>query len=108
MDREEKTVAAMIALYCRGHHRGPALCSECSALLEYARERLRRCPFQEGKTVCSLCTVHCYRPEMRERIRSVMRYSGPRMLTRHPVMAVQHMADRRRKAPLKGAAKGAP
>jgi hypothetical protein len=34
---------------------------------------------------------------MRERVREVMRYSGPRMLTRHPVLAVAHLVDGRRK-----------
>ena len=33
---------------------------------------------------------------MRERVRAVMRYSGPRMLTRHPVLAVAHLADGRK------------
>ena len=101
MDREEKTVAAMVALYCRGHHGRQALCADCGGLLDYARERLHKCPFQEGKTVCALCPVHCYRPEMREKIRAVMRYSGPRMLTRHPVMTAFHVLDRRRKSPVK-------
>lgn len=101
IDREEKTVAAMIRLYCSGHHTGRALCADCRALLDYARESLIKCPFQDGKTVCSLCAIHCYCPEMREKIRTVMRYSGPRMLTRHPVMAIQYILDRRRKTPLK-------
>ena len=30
-------------------------------------------------------------PQMRERIRAVMRYAGPRMITRHPVAAVRHL-----------------
>ena len=47
----------------------------------------------EEKTFCSNCTVHCYRPEMRERIRTVMRYAGPRMLFHHPVMAIRHMIE---------------
>lgn len=32
----------------------------------------------------------CYAPEMRERIREVMRYSGPHMLIRHPLLVVRH------------------
>ena len=101
MDREDRTVAVMIALYCRRWHGGRVLCADCQGLLDYARERLQKCPFQEGKTTCALCAVHCYRTELREKIRTVMRYSGPRMLTRHPVLAVFHLLDRRRKTPEK-------
>lgn len=100
LKREAKTVAEMIALYCRNlHHQRRGLCAECGELQDYARERLVKCPFQEGKTVCSKCNVHCYKPEMREKIRNVMRYSGPRMLYTHPLMAVLHLNDRRRKEP---------
>jgi len=43
--------------------------------------------------------VHCYKPAMRENIRAVMRYSGPRMISHHPLMAIQHLIDKRRKKP---------
>lgn len=98
--RERETVAAMIRLTCADlHGGGDALCGECEALAEYARERLAKCPFQDGKTTCAKCPVHCYRPEMRERIRAVMRYAGPRMLLRHPIMTLCHLWDGRRDAP---------
>lgn len=100
MRREAKTLEAMVHLYCAGHH-GPreGLCPACAELLAYALERLARCPFQEAKTACAKCTVHCYRPAMRERARAVMRYSGPRMLARHPVLAVLHLFDGLRNPP---------
>lgn len=105
MDREDRTVAAMITLYCRDRH-GTAgtLCAACAGLAAYAHERLRKCPFQDGKTVCSKCTVHCYNADMRQRVKEVMRYCGPRMMTRHPVMAVLHLLDRRRKTAIKSTA----
>ena len=90
----------MIALYCRKHHFADGLCTQCKELLEYANERLEKCLFGEGKTTCAKCPVHCYRPEMRQRIRAVMRYSGPRMIYRHPIMAIRHLMDGRRKEPL--------
>jgi hypothetical protein len=91
----------MISLYCHAHHhQRHGLCAECNELWTYACERLGKCPFQEGKTVCSKCKVHCYKPAMRERIGNVMRFSGPRMIYAHPIMAVFHLADRRRKEPL--------
>ena len=51
--------------------------------------------FMENKTFCSNCRVHCYKPEMREKIREVMRFSGPRMLLCHPILAVWHVVCRR-------------
>jgi hypothetical protein len=101
LERENRTVSLMIAFYCRHRHRNRSLCPGCRELLEYARVRLEKCPFQEGKTTCARCPVHCYRPEMRARIREVMRFSGPRMIYRHPVLAVRHLLDGRRKNPIK-------
>lgn len=125
-EREQEIVSQMIALYCKGNHsahrsvslrerggemrqmregaalreRGSGerwdLCPECAELEAYAHARSERCPFMEEKTFCSNCTVHCYRPEMRERIRTVMRYAGPRMLFHHPVMAIRHMIESQR------------
>lgn len=91
--KEKQTVGAMIEIYCRGVHgtkRGE-LCEECAGLREYAFLRTEKCPFMETKTFCSACKVHCYTKEMQERIRSVMRYAGPRMLFVHPVLAVRHV-----------------
>jgi hypothetical protein len=100
ISRESNTVAVMIAGYCRAHHSRGELCRDCLALKDYALERLLKCPFGEGKTTCAKCPVHCYRPGMREKIRTVMRYSGPRMLYRHPLMALRHLLDGRRKKPV--------
>lgn len=100
MQREQRTVERMIELYCRDHHQpAPLLCDECRELRDYARLRLERCPFQENKTTCGNCPIHCYKQEMREKIREVMRYSGPRMIWRHPLLAIGHLLDGRRKQP---------
>ena len=95
--REKHVVGEMIALYCRGNHgtkRGN-LCGECARLLAYAHERSDKCPYMEHKTFCSSCKTHCYRQDMRDQIRTVMRYSGPRMMTVHPVMAIRHLIESR-------------
>ena len=91
-EREIRVVTQMIQIYCRGRHksRRGELCPLCQTLAEYAAQRVQRCPFMETKTFCSNCKVHCYRAAEREQIRAVMRYSGPRMLLFHPVMAVRH------------------
>ncbi|MBN2297221.1 MAG: nitrous oxide-stimulated promoter family protein [Deltaproteobacteria bacterium] len=102
MKRELRTLKAMIEIYCHDHHRiRSGLCPECTTLLEYARSRLEKCPFRDDKPVCSKCPVHCYRPDMRGRIRSVMSYAGRRMLFRHPVLALVHLINGMRKGPKK-------
>lgn len=92
--REKLMVSQMIALYCRKKHRvGSGLCPSCRELDAYAKKRSDNCPFMETKTFCSNCRIHCYRPEMREKIREVMRFSGPRMVFHHPVTAARHVIE---------------
>ena len=96
-EREKRIVSEMIALYCHKKHGTKGrICDDCAALDAYARMRSDKCPFMETKTFCSNCRVHCYKPDMRERIRGVMRFSGPRMLTVHPVLAVRHVIESKR------------
>jgi hypothetical protein len=93
-EREKELVSQMIALYCKKqHHTAETLCPECAALRDYARQRSEKCPFMESKTFCSNCKVHCYKPEMREKIREVMRFSGPRMIFHHPITAIRHVME---------------
>lgn len=93
-EKEKRTSSLMIELYCRRKHntKKGALCAECKALEDYVFSRIDHCPHMEEKTFCSACRTHCYRPDMREKIRAVMRFSGPRMLFHHPVMAIHHVA----------------
>ena len=95
LGREKKTIMIMIDMYCKGNHKeNDLLCSECRQLLDYALKRIDKCHFGLKKPVCAKCTVHCYKPEMRNRVRKVMRYSGPRMILYHPVLALMHIADK--------------
>lgn len=95
-EREKELVSQMIALYCKkNHHTKKTLCPECAELQDYAVMRSDKCPFMETKTFCSNCKVHCYKPVMREKIREVMRFSGPRMLFHHPVVALRHVIETR-------------
>lgn len=96
LEEEKRTVSLMISLYCRKHHGGTALCPQCAELDAYARSRSDKCPFMDTKTFCVNCSVHCYTSEMRERICTVMRYAGPRMVFHHPVMALRHLLSTRR------------
>jgi len=106
--RELRTIEVMTGIYCRGHHAAPAPCAECRSLIDYAAKRLAVCPFGEEKPVCAKCQIHCYGPAMRERVREVMRYAGPRMTFSHPWLALFHVLDKRRVAPPKPRARTAP
>ena len=98
-EKEKAVVTFMIGLYCRKNHGAAGgLCPECEELARYARDRSDQCPFMEHKTFCANCKVHCYSPEMREKIRRVMRFSGPRMMFYHPVMVVNHLVETKREA----------
>lgn len=94
-EKEKQIVDLMIHLYCRKKHKTVekhhGLCEECEKLRDYAAMRVDKCPFMETKTFCSNCRVHCYKPQMREEIRNVMRFAGPRMLFYHPIMAIRHV-----------------
>ena len=107
---EQRVVRVMVEIYCKGNHRvqdvesgetwnGDGLCPQCQALVEYAQRHATNCRYGQDKTLCVNCPTHCYAKRQREQIRQVMRYAGPRMLTRHPIMAVRHLiTDRREKA----------
>ncbi len=107
----------MVALYCRDRHQSDSQsgsqrssdtagrpesgtpCAECTDFLAYAARRLQKCPYGEDKPTCANCPIHCYKREPREFARTVMRYSGPRMMWRHPWLALMHLVDGRRRVP---------
>ena len=91
IESEKKTVGIMVRLYCRRYEDNKELCPECSQLLSYAEERLDRCKFGNEKPTCKKCPIHCYKPEMREKMRAVMRWAGPRMMLYHPIEAITHL-----------------
>lgn len=104
LQREYKTFAAMQHIYCSHQHGAEryaqdGLCPQCRELSDYALVRLQKCPYQSKKPACAKCPIHCYRRDMRERVREMMRFAGPRMLLRHPVLALLHLLDGVRKAP---------
>jgi hypothetical protein len=99
--RELETIEAMTRIYCADHHGAPHPCADCQALMTYASKRLAVCTYGEDKPVCAKCQIHCYGKAMREKVREVMRYSGPRMILRHPWLALMHVVDKRHVAPPK-------
>lgn len=89
----------MVAIYCRDHHQpvDGAPCPGCTDFLTYAGRRLEKCPYGQDKPTCANCPIHCYKRDPREFARTVMRYAGPRMMWRHPWLALMHLADGRRR-----------
>lgn len=89
---EKKTIGKMIYLYCKAKHgTSHALCTSCAELNKYAQKRLSKCVYGEDKPTCQKCPVHCYNAEMRERIKVVMRFSGPRLLLHSPLLSISHL-----------------
>lgn len=93
LKREADTVLAMVRIYCHGHHgtQGQELCEKCRELVDYAFKRLSCCPFKESKPVCAKCKVHCYKPAYREEMARVMRFAGPRVVFKHPLLSLEHL-----------------
>ena len=76
IERERRVLRSFIEVYCRDHHgKAGGLCAECADLQEYALKRLEHCPY-DPKPKCKKCPTHCYKPEYRQRIREVMKFSG--------------------------------
>lgn len=94
-EKELRVVTLMLKKYCNGNHgtKKGELCDECAELLKYVEFRREKCPFGDGKPFCSNCRIHCYKPQMREKIREVMRYSGPRIVVDYPVLATRHLIE---------------
>ena len=91
IDSEKRVVENMIRLYCRKKHARNMLCESCEEIKQYAFDRLEKCPFGDSKTACADCKIHCYKPEMREKVREIMRFSGPRMLLYYPGDFLKHL-----------------
>lgn len=95
---EKKTVGKMIRIYCAAKHSiSDSLCPDCELLNLYAEKRLEKCRFGENKPNCQDCPIHCYQSEMRIKIQEVMRFSGPRILFKHPMLAIKHLIRGSRK-----------
>lgn len=88
---EKATIERMIRLYCKLNHKSKELCKDCAELNEYAQKKLSKCPFGDNKPVCKDCTVHCYSTDKKEKIREIMRFSGPRMMLYHPIDFLKHL-----------------
>ncbi len=92
LETEKLTFSKMLRIYCNKEHKTPVgLCSGCKEMEEYAHFRLDKCPFGKKKPNCKHCQIHCYKPDLRERAKQIMRIAGPHMIYRHPVLAFRHI-----------------
>jgi hypothetical protein len=56
IERERKTLEAMIRIFCRESHGTKGeICNDCAGLLAYAVTRLDKCPFGAKKPTCANC-----------------------------------------------------
>lgn len=93
-EREKDLVFLMIKIFCKSNHKNynyNNLCEECIELYNYAYGKIDKCRFMETKTFCSACPSHCYKKDMREKIREVMIFSGKRMIFYRPILALKHL-----------------
>lgn len=89
---DKKVLRIMLELYCGDNHRcGGGLCGDCQELLDYASKRVDHCPLGTEKVTCAKCAIHCYDKPHKEAVRRAMRYSGPRLMLHHPIIALRHL-----------------
>lgn len=91
INREKRTIAFMIRLYCQRHLHLSLPDAKHAALIEYCQRRLDRCRWQDKKPACKRCPVHCYAPSQREEVRRIMRWAGPRMMFYAPLETIRHL-----------------
>ena len=82
IEKDKKILKKFISIYCKENHlkKGTkeykdGLCRECYELLEYAVKKSENCPLNP-KPQCKHCAIHCYRPDMRQKIKKVMTFSS--------------------------------
>jgi len=94
IEKDKKTLEFMISLYCEKKHKlGLENCPSCKDLYDYSIKRLENCRYGEEKTSCKKCKTHCYIPDKREKIREVMRFSGPRIMLYRPHQYIRYILN---------------
>ena len=94
IEREKEVVSRMIELYCKKKLGLSAISDEYKTLEVYVHKRLDMCRFGDDKPACKRCPIHCYKPQMREKIRAIMRWAGPRMMIYDPIAAIRHLFNK--------------
>ncbi|HRN15995.1 MAG TPA: nitrous oxide-stimulated promoter family protein [Xylanibacter oryzae] len=92
-DKDKQTIKYMVELYCKHKLKMNEISDEYNQLIEYAFARLEHCKYGENKPACKNCPTHCYKQEMRSKMRIVMKWAGPRMLLYLPLAAIRHLLN---------------
>lgn len=101
ISRERQTIKSMVEIYCESKHStNGCICKDCQEILDYCNLRISKCVFGNKKPACSECPIHCFKPEMKKKIKTIMRFSGPKMVFRHPVYSLYHILDKHKKVSL--------
>jgi hypothetical protein len=87
--KDEKILRTFIHVYCKKEHGAKSLCEECSDVLDYSLKRLQKCPLSP-KPMCKDCTVHCYKPYYRNKIKTIMKKVGITLILRGRLDLVWH------------------
>ena len=100
--REQDSISKMIAIYCnKQHNSSHKLCEECKNISEYASKCISLCQYGANKPVCGKCPSNCFRGDMYGKMVKIMRFAGPHMLYKHPILTARHILDAFRKPPAK-------
>jgi len=85
----------MIIMYCRNnHYTVKDLCDSCEELFNYAIRKIGKCKYKIRNLVCSECMIHCFQNEKRNKIKKVMKYSGQKMIFRHPFLSLLYIKNK--------------
>ena len=49
--------------------------------------------FEEEKSFCSNCPIHCYKNDMKVKIKKVMKFSGPWLIIYSPIQLIKHIFE---------------
>lgn len=95
---DRDTLLGLFKIYCAHEHADKAegiendsLCPSCRVSLDYSLERTLTCKLKGSGQLCSSCPVHCFEPDQRENIRKIMRFSGPRLIWKSPLLAIRYV-----------------
>lgn len=99
IQEEKDLIETMISIYCKGkgHKRkeNQELCESCNELKIFAFLQINKCVKLDTnqKAICGLCKYKCYsrNKEMELKMKEVMKYSGPRMIFKHPIKTIKHV-----------------
>lgn len=91
LEKEKVIFEKMILIYCKNNHKENHPCSQCIDIINYGKNKINNCPFDNSKPFCSKCSIHCYEKNVQKKVKEIMRYSGPRIIFYHPITSLKHL-----------------